>query len=261
MPKFAANLTMMFNEHSFLDRFAAAADAGFEAVEFLFPYEATPDEVAERVRRNGLAVALFNMPPGDWTVGERGLAALPHRFDEMDEGMSRALDYAAATGAGKLHLMAGIADADDPAASVAYRRSVAHCAERLAARGLELVLEPINARDMPGYFLDDFETAISLIAALDMPNLKLQFDIYHRQIMHGDVTMALERMMPMVGHVQIASVPNRSEPDSGELDYGHIFAALDRLDYRGHVGCEYRPRGGTREGLRWFEPFTGNRGL
>ena len=261
MPKFAANLTLMFNEHTFLDRFAAAADAGFEAVEFLFPYEASPDVVAQRVRRSGLAVALFNMPPGDWEGGERGLAALPDRFDEIDEGLPRVLDYAAATGTGRVHLMAGLADADDPAAIEAYRRAVRHCAEQLGARGIDLVLEPINKRDMPGYFLNDFETAVSLIDELGLPNLKLQFDVYHRQILHGDVTMALQRMMPVVGHVQIASVPLRHEPDSGELDYGHVFAELDRLDYRGHVGCEYRPRAGTREGLRWFEPFTGSKGL
>ncbi len=261
MPKFAANLTLMFNEHAFLDRFAAAADAGFEAVEFLFPYEAAPDAVAEQVVRNGLAVALFNMPPGDWEGGERGLAALPSRFGEVDAGLTRALDYTAATGAGRVHLMAGIADPNDPAAISAYRRAVRHCAEILGARGLDLVIEPINKRDMPGYFLNDFETAISLIEELGLPNLKLQFDIYHRQIMHGDVTKALQRMMPVVGHVQIASVPQRHEPDSGELDYGHIFAELDRLDYRGYVGCEYRPRAGTRDGLRWFELFTGNKGL
>ena len=260
MPKFAANLTMMFTEHPFLDRFAAAADAGFEAVEFLFPYEATPEAVAERVRRSGLVVALFNMPPGDWAAGERGLAALPDRFDEVDAGVTRALEYAAATGAGRLHLMAGIALATDDAARAAYRRAVRHCAERLAERHLDLVLEPINGRDMPGYFLDDFETAYSLIEELGLPNLKLQFDVYHRQIMHGDVSIALARMMPLVGHVQVASVPARHEPDSGELDYGHIFAELDRLDYRGYVGCEYRPRKGTTEGLRWFE-LAGNKGM
>ena len=261
MPRFAANLTMMFNEHPFLDRFAAAADAGFEAVEFLFPYEATPDAVAERVRRSGLAVALFNMPPGDWAAGERGLAALPERFDELDAGITRALEYAAATGAGRLHVMAGVAPSGDPAAVDAYRRAVGHCGERLASRGLDLVLEPINGRDMPGYFLDNFETAASLIEELGLPNVKLQFDVYHRQIMHGDVTMALRRMMPIVGHVQIASVPSRHEPDGGELDNGHVFAELDRLDYRFYVGCEYRPRGGTREGLRWFAPFAGSRGV
>ena len=261
MPRFAANLTMMFTEHPFLDRFAAAADAGFEAVEFLFPYEATPEEVGERVRRNGLIVALFNMPPGDWTGGERGLAALPARFGEVNEGVTRALEYAAAVGVARLHLMAGIAKADDPAAAAAYRRAVSHCAERLGQRGLDLVLEPINGRDMPGYFLDDFEAAASLIASLGIGNVKLQFDVYHRQIMHGDVTVALQRMMPIVGHVQIAGVPLRHEPDHGEVDYGHVFAELDRLGYRGFVGCEYRPRLGTREGLRWFEPFKGHKGF
>ena len=261
MPKFAANLTMMFTEHPFLDRFAAAADAGFEAVEFLFPYEASPEAVGERVRRSGLVVALFNMPPGDWAAGERGLAALPGRFDELDAGIARALDYAAATGTGRLHLMAGLAPAGDGEAGRAYRRAVIHCAERLAGRGLDLVLEPINGRDMPGYFLDDFETAASLIDEIGLANLKLQFDVYHRQIMHGDVSMALARLMPITGHVQIAGVPHRHEPDSGELDYGHVFAELDRLDYRGFVGCEYRPRNGTVEGLRWFDLLSGNKGL
>ncbi len=261
MPKFAANLTMMFTEHPFLDRFAAAADAGFEAVEFLFPYEASPEAVAERVRRSRLVVALFNMPPGDWAVGERGLAALPDRFDELDQGLARALDYAAATGAGRLHLMAGLAPAGDDTARRSYRRAVTHCAERLAERGLDLVLEPINKRDMPGYFLNDFETAASLITEVGLPNLRLQFDIYHRQIMHGDVSVGLTRMMPIIGHVQVASVPDRHEPDGGELDYGHLFAELDRLDYRGFVGCEYRPRNGTVEGLRWFELLSGNKGM
>ncbi len=255
MPHFAANLTMMFNEHPFLDRFDAAADAGFDAVEFLFPYEASPEAVAERVQRNALTVALFNMPPGNWSDGERGLAALPGRSAEMRDGVARALDYAAATGVGRLHLMAGLASPRDPQAAGAYREAVQYAAGRLAEHALDLVLEPINGRDMPGYFLDDFVAAERLIGELGMPNLKLQFDLYHRQIMHGDVTTALRRMLPIIGHVQVASVPSRAEPAGEELNWPFLFEELDRLGYSGFVGCEYRPRAGTLPGLGWFEPF------
>ncbi|MCG5476742.1 MAG: TIM barrel protein, partial [Sinorhizobium fredii] len=212
MPVFAANLTMMFNEWSFLDRFNAAAGAGFTAVEYLFPYEAAPEAIAERLARNGLQQALFNLPPGDWAAGERGIAALPGRFEELKSDVERALDYAAATGVKRLHLMAGLADPSDPEASDCYRRSVAYAAERLAENGLDLLLEPINGRNMPGYFLNDFGAAERLIAELGLANLKLQFDIYHRQIIHGDVTMALRRLLPISGHIQIASVPSRQEP-------------------------------------------------
>lgn len=256
MPRFAANLTMMFNEHPFLDRFDAAADAGFEAVEFLFPYEAPPEAVAERVRRNNLTVALFNMPPGDWAAGERGMAALPERLADLKNGLAQALEYAAATGVGRLHLMAGIASAGDAKAAAAYRDAVRHCAAELQRHGLDLVLEPINGRDMPGYFLNDFNTAERLIADLGMPNLKLQFDLYHRQIMHGDLTIALRRMLPIIGHIQVASVPERHEPEGGEVNWPFLFEDLDRLAYPGFVGCEYRPRAGTREGLGWFRSFA-----
>ncbi|OJU09372.1 MAG: hydroxypyruvate isomerase [Caulobacterales bacterium 68-7] len=253
MPAFAANLTMMFGEHSFLDRFAAAADAGFKAVEFLFPYEHSPDEIARRLADNSLELALFNLPPGDWAAGERGLAALPDRFDELKAGVDTALAYVAAAGAKRVHLMAGIADAADPAAQASYRRGVAHTAERLAEVGVELMLEPINGRDMPGYFLNDFRIAEAVISDLGAANLKLQFDIYHRQIIHGDVTMALRRLMPIVGHVQVAGVPSRHEPEGEELNYPFLFEELDRLGYGGFVGCEYRPRAGTVEGLGWLK--------
>ncbi len=256
MPQFAANLTMMFNEHDFLDRFDAAADAGFEAVEFLFPYEASPEGVAERVRRNNLTVALFNMPPGNWSAGDRGVAALPARSAELKQSVSRALEYAAATGVGRLHMMAGIASADDPAARNAYRDAVEYGAGELRQYDIDLVLEPINGRDMPGYFLNSFDAAEQLINELALPNLKLQFDLYHRQIMHGDLSMALRRMMPIIGHIQVASVPARNEPDGEELNWPFLFDELDRLGYSGFVGCEYRPRGATLDGLGWFKPFA-----
>lgn len=259
MPRFAANLSMMFNEHAFLDRFAAAADAGFTAVEFLFPYEHPPEAIAERLTRHGLTQALFNLPPGDFAAGERGLAALPERFEDVKAGVETALRYAEATGVKRLHLMAGLADAADPQAKAAYRRAVIHVAERLGETGLDLVLEPINARNMPGYFLNDFGAAAALIRDLDLPNLKLQFDLYHCQILHGDVTMRLRALMPIVGHVQTASVPDRHEPGTGEMDDAFLFAELDRLGYDGFVGCEYIPAAGTVAGLGWFAPYRGAR--
>ena len=256
MPRFAATLTLMFTELPFADRFDAAAACGFTAVEFLFPYALEPDAVAERLRRNRLDLALFNMPPGDWEKGDRGLAALPARAAEFEAGLATALRYAGACGATRLHLMAGMADRTDPAAVRRYRDSVAHAAEALGGRGLVLVLEPINGRDMPGYFLNDFDWAAALIGELGLPNVQLQFDLYHRQILHGDVAMALRRMMPTIGHVQVASVPSRNEPDGEELNCPFLFAELDRL---GYAGCEYRPRGRTEDGLGWFAPYAGRR--
>ncbi|PDT41387.1 MULTISPECIES: 2-oxo-tetronate isomerase [Sinorhizobium] len=256
MPVFAANLTMMFNEWSFLDRFDAAAEAGFTAVEYLFPYEAPPEAIAERLTRNKLEQALFNLPPGDWAAGERGIAALLGRFEALKVDVERALDYAAATGVKRLHLMAGLADPSDEEAVACYQRSVIYAAERLAEKDLDLLLEPINGRNMPGYFLNDFGAAERLITELNLANLKLQFDIYHRQIIHGDVAMALRRLIPITGHIQIASVPSRQEPDDEELNYPYLFAEIDRLGYTGFVGCEYTPRGGTLDGLAWFKPFA-----
>lgn len=255
MPKFAANLSMMFTEHAFLDRFDAAAEAGFAAVEFLFPYDHPPEAIAERLERNRLTQALFNLPPGRWEEGERGLAALPDRFEEFKSGLERALDYVAATRVGRVHLMAGNASRDDPEAEASYRRAISHAAPKLAERGVDLLLEPINARNMPRYFLNDFAYAGELIDSLGLPNVKLQFDVYHRQIMHGDVTMAFRALQRMVGHVQIASIPSRHEPDGEELNYPYLFAEFDRLGYDGYIGCEYNPRAGTLAGLAWHRPY------
>ncbi|HWU61288.1 MAG TPA: 2-oxo-tetronate isomerase [Ensifer sp.] len=255
MPVFAANLTMMFTEWSFLDRFDAAAEAGFSAVEYLFPYDVAPEAIQERLQRNRLTQALFNMPPGDWAAGERGLAALPERFDEFRSGVGRALDYAEATGVKRVHMMAGNAEANDAAAMASYRRALDHAAERLVERGLDLLLEPINGRNMPGYFLNSFDMALSVIEAAGRPNVRLQFDIYHCQILHGDVTMRLRQDFAHVGHVQIASIPSRHEPDGEELNYPFLFRELDRLGYDGFVGCEYNPRGRTIDGLGWFDAY------
>lgn len=256
MPRFAANLSMMFNEVPFLDRFGEAAKAGFTAVEFLFPYDYSPDEIGERLHDNNLTQALFNLFPGDWNKGERGFAALPDRFSDVQASVKQALPYAKASGVKRLHLMAGIADRTDPRTVESFRRGVAWTAEALSKENIDLMLEPINPRDVPGYFLNDFDFAAGLIDDLKLPNVKLQFDIYHRQIVHGDVTVALRKMMPMIGHVQIASVPSRNEPAGEELNYPFLFEELDRLGYPGFVGCEYRPKGGTVEGLGWFAPYA-----
>jgi len=256
MPRFAANLTMMFNEWSFLDRFAAAADAGFSSVEYLFPYDFSPDDIAACLSKNGLTQALFNLPPGDWAAGERGMAALPSRFDDVRKGVATALPYIEATGVKRVHLMSGLADRNVVNAQKAYRASVIHCAEVLAEKNVDLLLEPINGRDMPGYFLNDFSYCAALINELALPNLRLQFDIYHRQIIHGDVTMALRALLPITGHIQIASVPSRNEPAGEELHYPFLFAELDRLGYEGFVGCEYRPKAATVDGLAWFAPYA-----
>ena len=257
MPRFAANLSMMFTEVPFLDRFEAAAKAGFTAVEFLFPYEHAVDAVGERLKRNGLAQALFNLPPGNWAAGEKGFAALPDRFADLQQSLHTALPYAQATGVKRLHMMAGIATRTDPKAVEAYRKSVTWAAEFLQPHGLDIVIEPINPRSTPDYFLNDFGYARDLIGELNIPNLKLQFDIFHCQILHGDVTMRLREMMPIVGHVQIASVPLRNEPDGEELNFPFLFDELDQLGYKGFVGCEYNPRGKTTDGLGWFKPYAG----
>jgi 2-dehydrotetronate isomerase len=259
MPRFAANLTMMFTEVPFLDRFEAAAKAGFTAVEFLFPYDHPPKEISARLRGNGLTQALFNLPPGNWDAGEKGFAALPDRFADLQASLATALPYAEATGVKRVHLMAGIAERSDHRAVEAFYKSVAWAAEFFQPHGLDVVIEPINPRNVPGYFLNDFGFAADLIRELKIPNLKLQFDIYHCQIIHGDVTMHLRAMMPITGHVQIASIPSRHEPDGEELNYPFVFAELDRLAYDGFVGCEYNPRGKTTDGLAWFKPYAGAR--
>ena len=252
MPRFAANLSMMFNEHPFLDRFAAAADCGFKAVEFLFPYDFDPDEIARRLDDAGLEQVLFNMPPGDWNEGDRGLAALPGRRDEFRRSVVTALRYARIFNTPNLHMMAGLAAPDDPAAVASYRESLRFAADMAGEAGIGLLIEPLNGRDMPGYFLNHFDRAVAFIDELAHPALKLQFDIYHREILHGGVIASLEALMPRIGHIQVAAVPDRHEPGSGILDDFAVFDALDRLGYAGWVGCEYRPATTTRHGLGWL---------
>jgi len=251
MLTFAANLSWMFKEHEFLDRFAAAADAGFNMVEYLFPYDHDPDEIAAQLSRHKLKLALFNTPPGDLAKGERGFACLRDRQAEFRASIASALDYACVTGAPRLHLMAGRGTGEQALAT--YKDALDFACEEAAAHGIDILIEPLNSRDAPGYLLNDFGLARRLIGELNHPNLRLQFDIYHRQIIHGDVLRGLEEFLPITGHIQISSVPTRNEPTTGELNDLRILKAIETMGYAAVIGCEYTPAGGTVEGLSWME--------
>ena len=254
MPRFAANLSMMFGEVGFPDRFAAAAAAGFDAVEYLFPYAYDAQDLAARLADTGLSQALFNLPPGDWEAGDRGLAAIPGQEDAVDRSIDQALAYAEALDCPRLHIMAGIpGDGVDPGlAHDTYVANVARAADRVGAAGRILVIEPINTRSMPGYFLSRQAQAMAVIDAVGSPHLGLQFDLFHCQIMDGDLETHLRRQFPVIRHIQIAGVPDRHEPDTGEVNYPHLFGVIDALGYDGVVGCEYSPAGDTVAGLGWF---------
>lgn len=256
MPRFAANLSLLYPEHAFLDRFAAARADGFEAVEYLFPYEHEAAVLAARLQENGLQQVLFNAPPGDLAAGERGLACLPGREAQFRDGIARALDYAVALQCPRVHVMAGVlpAGADRTPHHAAYLRNLAWAAQRAADVGVTLLIEPINRRDMPGYFLNRQDHAHDLVAEVGATNVQVQMDLYHCQIVEGDVAMKLREYLPTgrVGHLQIAGVPERHEPDVGELNYPYLFSLIDSLGYTGFVGCEYRPRAGTSQGLAWL---------
>ena len=265
MPRFAANLSMMYGEHGFLDRFAAAAADGFDAVEYLFPYAFDRAELAARLRDHGLTQALFNAPPGDFDRGERGLACLPRRQDEFRRGfVEQALPYAQALGCTRVHVMAGLApaSADRAALRAQYEANLAWAAEQAAGIGVDVLIEPINTRDIPGYFLNRQDKAHRIVETLGAPNLKVQMDLYHCQIVEGDLAMKLREYLPGggVGHLQIAGVPERHEPDSGELNYPYLFEQIDALGYAGFVGCEYRPRAGTSAGLGWLRKWRAGHG-
>ncbi len=257
MPHLAANLSMMFNEVPFLDRFAAARAAGFDAVEFLFPYDFTAAELRQRLDDNGLTQALFNMPPGDWAKGERGLASLPGRQAEFRDAVKKALDYAGALNCKLVHCMAGIPDASvaPSTAAALYAANLAWAAEQAAPAGVRLCIEPINHRDMPGYHLNTQAQGAAVVNALGADRVGLQFDVYHVQITEGDVTKRMEKYMPIIAHMQIADVPARNEPGTGEIGWEFVLRRMDELGYTGYVGCEYRPAGDTVAGLSWRKKF------
>jgi len=253
VPKLAANVTMMFNEVPFLERFRAAAAAGFGAVEFLFPYDHAADDIAAELERHQLTNVLFNGPPGNWAAGERGMACLPDRRDEFRRGIATAVEYAVRLGTPSLHVMAGVvpAGADLAAHRACFVENLRFAADALAAHGRTALIEPLNHRDIPGYFLTKQADAHAIREAVDRPNLKVQMDFYHAQISEGDLATTFRKYVDAIGHVQIAGVPGRNEPDRGEIDYAFLLNLIDEAGYTGWVGCEYRPRAGTDEGLAW----------
>jgi len=255
MPRFAANLGYLFTERPMLERIGAAAAAGFKAIELQFPYELSPVAVKAEIDKHALTMLGVNTPPGEGK-GEFGLAAVPGREREWDVVFGKALDYAAAIGANAIHCLAGkVASERRPAAERVYAANLARAADLAAAKSLNLLIEPINARDRPNYFLNHLDHAADVVAKAGRPNLRIQFDFYHMQIVGGDLTHRLEQYLPLIGHLQCGSVPGRHEPDEGEINYPAVFETVDQLGYRGWIGAEYRPRGRTEDGLGWAKPY------
>ncbi|WP_278183345.1 2-oxo-tetronate isomerase [Vibrio misgurnus] len=257
MAKFAANLTMLFTEVPFLDRFQKAHQAGFKAVEFLFPYAYQASELASKIKQFDLEQALFNMPPGNWDAGERGFAALPGREAEFRASVEVAIVYANALNCKKVHAMAGIFDDRFTREQhiATFIANIRYAADKFAQQGIELMIEPLNNRDVPNYFIAHQREAVALIKQIDRSNVKLQLDLYHAQIMDGDLSSLIREVAPYVGHVQIASVPERHEPSEGELNYPHLFKVLDDSGYLDWIGCEYKPRKTTLDGLGWINSY------
>ena len=259
MPNFAANLSLMYTEFEFYDRFSAAANDGFKGVEFLFPYEWPASNVAEWQEAAGVAQALFNAPPGNWNQNERGLAALPGRETEFQEGIGKALEYATALSCPRIHVMAGLRP-ENVAESVlydTYELNLYYAAEEAAKQDCNIIIEPINSRDVPRYFLNRQADAHRVIDSLGLPNLRVQMDLYHVQIVEGDLAMKIRKHINKVDHFQIAGVPNRHEPNIGEVNYPFLFDLIDELNFEGWVGCEYRPIKGTSAGLGWADRYLG----
>ena len=257
MPKLAANLSLLFPDVDFLERFQAAARAGFRHVEYQFPYAWPKEEVAARARAAGVEVVLHNLPAGDASKGDRGIACLPERAAEFREGVERAIEYAKAVNCPRLNCLAGIAP---PHASPAKHldtlvENVRFAAARLKAAGIALMIEPVNTRTIPGFFLTRSSHAIEVLDRAGSDNAFLQYDIFHMQIMEGDLARSIERLLPRIGHIQIADVPDRHEPGTGEINYDFLLRHLDRIGYSGHVGCEYNPKADTVAGLKWAKPF------
>jgi hydroxypyruvate isomerase len=254
MPKFAANLSMMFNEVPFLERFAAAADAGFTGVEYLFPYEFSAELIAAELKANCLQNVMFNLPPGDWAAGERGTTGLPGREEEFRVGVATAIQYAKELNTTRLHAMAGVVPqsvrlAD---AKTTYVANLKFAAAELAKHGITLLIEAINTRDIPGFFLNTQAQAFDILQEVNAENLMLQMDLYHMQIMEGDLAIKLSKYAAQCGHVQVAGVPKRNEPNTGEVHYPFLYDHLDAIGYSGWIGCEYRPAGNTTDGVSWF---------
>jgi hydroxypyruvate isomerase len=259
MPKFSTNLSMMFTEHSFLDRFDAAAKAGFKGVEYVGPYDFPKEQVAARLKANGLSQVLFNLPAGDWAGGERGIACHPDRVGEFQAGVAKAIDYAHALECPVVNCLAGIRSPSLIAADARKTlvSNLSFAAEALEREGVRLIIEPINYFDIPGFFVNRSAEAMELIDEVGSTNFKLQYDIYHMQRMEGELMATIERLLPRIGHIQIAGNPGRNEPDIGEINYPYLMRRLDELGYDGWVGGEYKPKGRTEDGLGWLRAWGG----
>jgi hydroxypyruvate isomerase len=258
--KFAANLSFLYQELPFLERFEAAARDGFKGVEYLSPYEFDAREIKKRLDDNGLTQALFNLYAGDMEKGEKGLASLTGREEEFQASLGQAIEYANALGCTRLHVMAGLRDitmAEETQLAV-YRNNLQKAATACAEYGITALIEPINTQDMPGYFLDSTAKAVALIEEINHPNLRLQFDIYHVQRMEGDIVRRFKEHFSFIHHIQIANPPNRFEPDNGEINYPYIFTLLESAGYEGWIGCEYKPSADTRETLGWAQNYLMN---
>ncbi|MBS7545286.1 2-oxo-tetronate isomerase [Ancylobacter oerskovii] len=259
MPRFAANLTMLFNEVPFLDRFEKAAAAGFTGVEYLFPYDFPVEELVAKLKANNLSQVLHNLPAGNWGAGERGIAILPERVDEFRDGVDKAIAYATALGCPQVNILAGIvpAGADREILHNTFVNNLKYAAPRIKDAGLKLLIEPINTRDIPGFFLNYTKQAKAIIEEVSSDNLFIQYDIYHMQIMEGDLARTIEANLPQIAHIQLADNPGRNEPGTGEINYGFLFKHLDAIGYTGWVGCEYKPKGDTAAGLGWISALSG----
>jgi hydroxypyruvate isomerase len=257
MPRFCANLSMLYGEHDFLDRFAAAAEDGFKGVEYLFPYDFQKERLAEKLREHGLTQVLHNLPAGDWGKGERGIACLPDRVGEFQEGVGRAIEYATTLGCKQVNCLAGIAPEGIAPEKVrqTFVDNLKFAAPRLKDAGIRLLIEPVNTRDIPGFYLNRSDEAVAIIDEVGSDNLALQYDFYHAQVMEGDLARTFTRLKERIGHVQVADNPGRNEPGTGEINYRLVFEVLDREGYGGWVGCEYKPAAATSPGLTWLEPY------
>lgn len=260
MPRFAANLTMLFNELPFLDRFAAAAKAGFSGVEYLFPYDFDAEALAAELKAHSLTQVLHNLPAGDWSKGERGIAILPGREQEFRAGVDRAIRYATTLGCKQVNCLVGLTPAGEDSMRLedTLVANLAHAAAKLKDDGIRLLVEPINTRDMPGFFLNRTEQALALIDKVGSDNLFLQYDIYHMQRMEGELAATMERHLAKIAHIQLADNPGRNEPGTGEINYPYLFRHLDKIGYAGWVGCEYKPKTATVEGLEWLKTMSLN---
>lgn len=254
MPRLAANLTMLFNELGFLDRFRQAARAGFRGVECLLPYGFPAEEIADRLRRDGLEQVLHNLPAGDWERGERGIACHPDRVGEFQDGVGLAIRYARILGCPRLNCLAGIAppNVSPERLRETFTANLRFAAAELGKAGIQLLIEPINTRDIPGFYLCHTAQALAILDEVAAPNLALQYDVYHMQVMEGDLARTIEANLARIGHVQIADNPGRHEPGTGEIHFPFLLAHLDRIGYRGWVGCEYKPASTTEAGLGWM---------